>query len=339
MKLYVGMDLHSKNTYIVVIDEDDRKVLSGRYPNNIELILQALQPHKESIVGVAIESTYNWYWLADGLMDNDYKVHLAHPAAMKQYNGLKNTNDRHDAFWLARLLKLAILPEGYIYPKGDRPLRDLGRKRMMFVDNRARHILSFESMVERNLGKSIDCNTVKKMKEVHVESLFKNDYLVLAGKAHIGMIKELDSWIKQFEKELVKAVKHREEFVYLKTVPGIGQVLAIVILLETGDIRRFEDVGDYVSYCRGAGSDRLSNGKVKGHNNRKNGNKYLAWAFLEAANKMVQFCAEAKRYHSKKLRKTKINPIASKSLASKIARACYYILKDGVAFDVKKMFG
>lgn len=339
MKHYVGMDLHSQNTYIVMIDGDDKKIFNGRYPNDIDLIVKVLRPHKESITAVAIESTYNWYWLADGLMDDGYKVHLAHPGAMKQYNGLKNTNDKHDAFWLAQLLKLGILPEGYIYPKEDRPIRDLARKRMKFVDNKTRHILSFESMVERNLGKTIDCNTVKKMSETHIESLFENEYLVLAGKAHIGIIKELNFRINLFEKALVKAVKPREEFEYLNTVPGIGLVLSIVILLETGNIRRFDDAGDYVSYCRCAHSDRVSNGKVKGHNNRKNGNQYLAWAYVEAANKMVQYCAEAKKYHDRKLRKTNLNPVASKSLAGKIARACYHILKDGVEFDVKKMFG
>jgi hypothetical protein len=95
-KLYVGLDLHSNNTYVGVIDSKERRVLKGKFPNQLEVILGVLEPHKERIVGVVVESTFNWYWLVDGLMDNGYKVHLAHPAAFQQYNGLKHTDDEHE---------------------------------------------------------------------------------------------------------------------------------------------------------------------------------------------------------------------------------------------------
>jgi len=120
MRLYTGIDLHSSNSYLAIIDENGNRVFKRKSPNDPEQILAALAPHKDTIVGIVIESTYNWYWLVDTLMAEGYKVHLANPTEIKQYKGLKYSDDQHDAFWLAEMLRLGILPEGYIYPKEDR---------------------------------------------------------------------------------------------------------------------------------------------------------------------------------------------------------------------------
>ena len=122
MTLYGGIDLHGNNNVIALIDEEDRVVFQKRIANEMETILFYLEPYREEIVGLAVESTYNWYWLVDGLMVAGYKTHLANPAAMKQYEGLKHTDDKTDARWIAHMLRLGILPQGYIYPKKDRPI-------------------------------------------------------------------------------------------------------------------------------------------------------------------------------------------------------------------------
>jgi transposase len=127
---YCGIDLHSNNSVVVVSDEEDRRVLQKRLPNDLAQILAALEPHQHALAGVVIESTYNWYWLVDGLMDTGYRVHLAHPAAIKKYEGLKHSGDFADAAYLAQLLRLGLLAEGYIYPREERGARDLARKRM-----------------------------------------------------------------------------------------------------------------------------------------------------------------------------------------------------------------
>ena len=116
MKTYAGIDLHSSNNYIGVIDAKDKRLYSKRHDNRIEDILKVLGKFKATLQGIVVESTYNWYWLVDGLMDQDYTVHLANPNAIKAYDGLKHTDDKWDSFWLAHLLRLGILPEGYIYP-------------------------------------------------------------------------------------------------------------------------------------------------------------------------------------------------------------------------------
>jgi transposase len=117
MKTYAGIDLHSSNNYIGIIDAKDKRLYSKRHDNRIDDVLKVLGKFKASLQGVVVESTYNWYWLVDGLMDQGYTVHLANPNAIQSYDGLKHTDDKWDSFWLAHMLRLGILPEGYIYPK------------------------------------------------------------------------------------------------------------------------------------------------------------------------------------------------------------------------------
>jgi hypothetical protein len=121
MKHYAGIDLHGTNNVIVVLDDDDRIRYQQRLRNELPEVLAAFAPFRETLQGIAVESTYNWYWLVDGLMDAGYVVHLAHVPALPQYSGLKHADDQHDARWLAHLLRLGLLPTGHIYPKADRP--------------------------------------------------------------------------------------------------------------------------------------------------------------------------------------------------------------------------
>ena len=151
MKLYAAIDLHSNNSVLVILDEMDRTVLQRRLPNNLEQICQALCAHREAIEGIAVESTYNWYWLVDGLMEAGYRVHLVNTAAVKQYEGLKHKEDVDDARWLAHLLRLGILPVGYICPKEARGVRDLMRKRNQLVGQRSRQMLSIENVLSTEL--------------------------------------------------------------------------------------------------------------------------------------------------------------------------------------------
>jgi transposase len=296
-----------------------------------------LAPFEKQIKGIVVESTYNWYWLVDGLIDNGYKLHLANPSAIKQYEGLKHSDDITDAFHLANLFRLGILPEGYIYPKHERPLRDLLRKRIHLVHHRTALILSFQNLVARNLGSKMHVSTISKLNEEDLEELFEDEYLILSAKASISTIHFLRSRIVQLEKVIAKAAKLKSEYELLKTVPGIWNILAQMIMLETGPIERFKKVGNYASYCRCVQSNRFSNSKSKGKGNRKNGNKYLSWAYVEAANHALWNYEYVKRYHQRKMAKTN-NVVAIKAIAHKLARACYYIIRDQKEFDPLKAF-
>jgi transposase len=152
MRLYAGIDLHSSNSVVSVIDEQDRVVAEKRLPNELERIVLFLAAFKQALVGVVVESTFNWYWLVDGLMEAGFQVHLANPAAMQQYEGIEHTGDEHDARWLAHLLRLEILPEGYIYPRQGRGVRDLMRRRMQLVDCRSQQLLAMHTQIMRNCG-------------------------------------------------------------------------------------------------------------------------------------------------------------------------------------------
>src|SRR5213079_3370056 len=155
MKLYGAIDLHSTNNVTVVINEQDQVVYQKRLPNDLSLISQQLSSYRASLQGIVVESTYNWYWLVDGLMEKGYRVHLANTAAIQQYAGLKYTDDHSDARWLAHLLRLGVLPEGYIYPKEGRAVRDLLRKRSQLVQHKTMHLLSIQNLLTRNTGRAM----------------------------------------------------------------------------------------------------------------------------------------------------------------------------------------
>jgi len=338
VKLYAGVDLHSNNNYLGIMDQKDKRVHKKKLPNELPEVLRELEPYRAELEGVVIESTFNWYWLADGLIENGYKVHLANPCAIKQYDGLKHSDDTKESFHLAHLLKLGILPEGYIYPKKERPVRDLLRKRLMLVRQKTAHILSFQNLVSRNLGKQMNGDEVGKLQEEDVEKIFGEKHIVLSGKANIAAIRFLLGRIKEIEKAVLKVARLKGEYKKLLTVPGIGKILALTIMFETGDIQRFPDVGNYASYCRCVGSTKLTNGKKKGEGNRKNGNKYLCWAYVEAANFAVWSYPYIRKYYQKKMSKTN-KIVAIKTVAHKLARASYYVMKDQEVFIPKKAFG
>jgi transposase len=337
MKAYAGIDLHSRNNYTAVINDQDKRLYGKRLPNRLDIVLSALDPFKADLVGVVVESTFNWYWLVDGLEENGYKVHLANPSAIKQYEGLKHTDDVWDSFWLAHMRRLNILPEGYIYPKEERPLRDLLRRRLLFVKHRTSNILSLQSMISRNLGIRMSVNGIKQLKEEDAESLFESPYLVLAAQNNIATIRFLKTRIASIERVVRPQIKLREEFEYLLTIPGIGNILGYTIMLEVGELSRFPTVGDYSSYCRCVKSERLSDGKKKGNNNKKNGNKYLSWAYVEAANFIRRYCPKAGRFYQRKKAQTK-GVVATKALSNKLSKASYYIMRDRVPFDENKLF-
>jgi len=334
---YSGIDLHSNNSVIVVSDETDRVLCKRRVANDLRVVLSTLEPYRQELAAVAVESTFNWYWLVDGLQAAGYTVRLANTAAMKRYEGLKYSDDDTDAAYLAHLLRLGILPTGYICPIEERGVRDLARKRLQLSRSRTQHILAVESNVARQTGARIASRVVKQLTEQTVQELGLSEEVRWALAANVAVIQTLNAQIKKLEEHLGTRVRPRAEFKLLTTVPGIGEILATTIMLETASIERFARVGNFASYARCVDSKRLSNGKKKGRGNVKNGNQYLAWAFVEAAHFARRYCPEAKRFYERKQSRT--NPIVARmALAHKLARACYHMLKENQPFDVKRCF-
>lgn len=334
MRLYCGIDLHSNNHVVVVIDAEDRRIVEQRLPNSLERTLALLAPFRQELVGIAVESTFNWYWLVDGLMNHGYRLHLVNTAAIQQYEGLKHTEDRYDAFHLAHLLRLKILPTGYIYPKERRTVRDLMRRRSGLVRIAARQLISVQSQIWRDTGERVSSNRLR-----------RGDFVLpltaplsqLPAAAALRIYHALQQEIDALEAAASKAVALDPRFEVLTTIKGVGPILALTIMLETGEIQRFAHVGDYASYCRLVKSQKLSNGKRKGEGNRKCGNKYLSWAFSEAAHFCVRYDPAAKRFYERKLAKTN-GIVAIRATAHKLARAAYYMLREQKPFEAQRLF-
>ena len=337
MKVYSGIDLHSNNSVVVLSDEADRVLYRRRLPNELDGILAALEPYRAELQGVVVEATYNWYWLVDGLRKTGYTVHLANPGANKQYSGLKHRDDDSDAAWLARLLRLGLLRTGYICPPEQRRVRDLARRRMQLVRSRTAHVLAVENVTARETGARLRANEVKRLSAEEVDELGFDADVSCGLQASAAVIETLNREIGRVEKRLHERVGERAEFELLSSVPGIGRTLATVIMLEASAIERFAAVGNFASYARCVDSAHLSNNKKKGVGNVRNGNKYLAWAFIEAANMARRWCPEARRFYDRKRARTN-GIVATKALAHKLARACYHMLKTREPFEVKRCF-
>lgn len=336
MALYCGIDLHANNSVVAVLDESDRTVYEKRLDNDLQRIIAALSPYQQDLAGCVVESTYNWYWLVDGLMEAGYRVDLAHTTAMPQYAGLKYTNDFSDARHLAHLLRLGIVPTGYIYPREERAVRDLLRRRLLLVRQRTLHHLSLQSLIARYSGQRLSANEIKALSEEQLSGYLQAP-IVLGGQLSHQARGWLDEAIGRIERELAQRVKPRRDYQLLQTIPGVGTALGTTIALETGTIERFASPGNYASYARCVKSEKRSNGKYKGQGNRKNGNKYLAWAFMEAAHHGAIKSPGIKRYYQRKQAKAHIM-VAKKAVANKLARACYHMLKREEVFDVNRAF-
>ena len=338
MKIMVGIDLHSNNALCGTRDESGQRLVHKKLPCDLPAILKLLEPYKDRIATLAVESTFNWYWLVDGLQDHGYHVVLANLARMQPYSGMKYPDDVSDAYFLAELLRLDLLPTGHIHDRQTRPVRDLLRRRLLLVRQRTMVILSFKSRNERTLGQRVFLARVKAMKPEEAQARFTAPADQLLSGTEIELVGQLTTAITKVERHILGVAGKWPTDPRLQELPGIGKILGLTIALETGDAKRFADAGNFASYCRCVKSLRPSNGKKKGENHRKCGNKYLAWAFVEAAHFACRYDDQSRRFYDRKKHQT--NPIiATKSLACKLAKAAWHVMKEDVPYDATRVFG
>ena len=336
--LYGGLDLHKNNVFCALLDEHRNVVLEKRLPNDFAVIQQTLEPFQKRIRALAVESTYNWYWLVDSLQAQGYDVRLANPALMHENVGLKHADDRTDARFIARQLSLDILPEGYIYPEETRGVRDLLRHRMHLVHHRAAELNRVAALVARQTGRDISAG---KLTPQDLPALFENHApSIEIAQSGLRHVEYLGGEIKAIEKRVESQLPDPAAYARLLAVPGIGKILGSCILLETGPVSRFKSAPHYASYCRAVPTEHTSNGKKKGEGNGKSGNRYLAWAYVEAANFAVRHSPEINAWFQRKHARTPgLRVVAVKALANKLAKACFFILRDGTAFDAARLVG
>ena len=337
-KVMAGIDLHSNNVVVGVMDMDGKRVGSAKLPCKLSEIVKFLAPFKKRLEQVAVESTYNWYWLVDGLQSLNYPVVLANPAGMQQYSGIKHADDSNDAFFLAELLRLKILPTGHIYDAPLRPVRDLLRRRMTLVHQRTALMLSFKSLYTRTTGQEMTLSQLKDLEIKQAQELYDHPANQMIAGMQIQHIEQLTESIGKIEKVVMASARELPAYPRLTTLPGVGIILGMTITMEVGDIERFASPGDFASYCRTVEAQRTSNNKKKAENNSKCGNKYLAWALVEAANFARRYDQQCRKWYDRKAAKTS-KVVATKALACKLAKAAWHVMSQGSDYDAKRMFG
>ena len=332
-----GIDLHSNNVMIGIVDQDGQRLKHQKLDCDLTQVDGFLRPFKRRLKSIAVESTYNWYWLVDGLRALSYLVELANPAKIDQYSGIKHADDQNDAYFLAELQRLNILPTGYIYDPALRPVRDLLRRRLSLVHQRSALMISFKSLSTRTTGRAMNLNRLKSMEVAEAGALYDHPANQLIAQVQKEHIERLGQSLERLEKAVLQCVRKLPCYDRLNTLPGVGRILGMTITMEVGEVGRFKTTGNFASYCRAVDSRRTSNEKNKGDNNRKCGNKYLGWAFVEAANFAKRYDEPCRRWFDRKAARTS-TVIATKALACKLAKAAWHVMSQQVAYDPKRVF-
>jgi len=337
---YCGIDLHARNSQLCVVDDDGHKCAEGRISNDLVAILDFLAPYG-SDVSIAIESTLNWYWLVDGLMEAGFDVHLAHTLGLYMITGAKVKTDRRDAYKLAKYLRLGELPEAYIYPKEKRPLRDLLRRRSALVQLRAGCYTSLRIQLVRYNLNTYNGQQLKQLASEDINHLpiavetQEYCHMVLA---RIALLSEQIAAMDQY----LKAVTIEDPcFQHLLTVPGVWYTLGLTIYYEVGSIERFATPRHFASYCRLIPGTAQSDETVRRGRGSKQGNHYLKWAFTQAANIAVRYYPSCRKFRDKQANR-RAGPattmVANCILAHKLARATYHVIRGETSFRMDQLF-
>lgn len=333
---YCGIDLHSKNMYVCIVNQAGKTMYHYNLPVSKESLLSIINPYLPD-VAIAVECIFTWYWIADFCSENKIPFVLGHALYMKAIHGAKTKNDKIDSHKIAMLLQAGMITMAYVYPAQMRSTRDLLRRRMYFVHKRSELLSHIQNTkFQYNLPdfqKRID----RRSNRIGIKEHFKDPTVRKSMELNLTLLDTYEALFKEVELYLVHhAQVHDPNNLYLlKTIPGVGKILALVMLYEIHDISRFPTVQNFVSYARLIKPPKESAGKTTGTANRKMGNAYLRWAFGEAATLMLRERPEVKAYHQR-LKNKHGKAKAMAILSHRIGRSVYYMLKDQRAFDVKK---
>jgi len=334
-RFYAGVDLHTRTMHVCVLDATGTVVYDDNLPTKPEAFLAALAPFRDDLI-VGCECMFGWYWLADCCAQEKVAFVLGHALYMKAIHGGKVKNDRIDAGKIAKLLKGGNFPLAYVYPKGMRATRDLLRRRTYFVRQRSALFTHLQIVnAQYNLPPfpkklSFAANRA----ELDIAGRFGERSVQKTAAADLAVIDCLDAQIADLELYLTRTAKADDVQTYhrLQTIPGVGKVLALVLLYEVHDIKRFANCGQFLSYARLVRCTHESAGKVQGTGNTKIGNAHLRWALAEAACLFLRASERARAWKQKQTKKRGEGK-ALGILAAKLARAVYHLWRRGEAFD------
>lgn len=332
---YCGIDLHTKNMYVCILNQGGKILVHKNITTSPQELQRIIKPFLPD-VALAVECMFTWYWIADFCVTNKIPFILGHALYMKAIHGSKTKNDRIDSHKIAVLLRGGMIPMAYVYPAEMRSTRDLLRRRMHFMYKRSEllaHIQNTRS--QYNLPDFEKCIARKRNRSGIIE-LFEDNSVRKTIELDLNLLNHYDSLLNDVELYLTRHAKEHDpnNLYLLKTIPGVGKILALVMLYEIQDISRFERVQNFSSYARLIKPQKESAGKNRGSGNRKMGNAYLKWAFSEATLLLIREMPEIKEYHLKlKNKHGKARALAI--ISHKLGRAVYYMLKNKQAFDLK----
>jgi transposase len=342
MRYYAGIDLGARNCAVCVIDDDLRIVIKeDKVRNELSGIIKLLEPYEETLQ-IVVESTFNWYWLIDGLQASGYDACLAHTLGLYMITGAKVKTDPRDAFSLAKLLRIGAIPKGYIYPKESRPIRDLLRRRLRLVNRRAGEYASMCRLLLREGIVDVRRHQMRYPLDEDLQEWFKHPIVQLYARQEVARIGLYSTQITELEQMISKAVSGNAGYERLKTVPGIGQILAWTIYYEIGDIGRFKDRRQFCSYCRLIPGVAQSGQSVRRGRGRKQGNPYLKWAFTQAAVHAVQGYPKIRKCYQRQAQRHRgrfAKLIANNIIAHKLGQAAYQVLRCGTEYQEELLFG
>jgi transposase len=333
---YCGIDLHARTMYVCILDQAGQVLVHKNLRASPEELLAVVAPYRDDLV-LAVECIFTWYWLADLCAREGIAFVLGHALYMKAIHGGKAKNDRIDALKIATLLRGGMLPQAYVYPAGMRATRDLLRRRLHIVRKRGQLLAHIQNTSHQYnlppLGKRIAYPSNREGVAEHFEDRVVRKSIAV----DLALLERYDALVTDLESYLVRQAKQHDPqaFQLLRSIPGIGKVLALTILYEIHDVRRFDRVQQFASYARLVKCAKESAGKKHGTSGAKMGNVHLKWAFSEAAVLFVRHAAEGKKLLAtleKRFGKGKALSI----LAHKLGRAAYYMLARGQAFDLEK---
>src|SRR6266852_4754677 len=337
-KQYCGIALHARAMYVGILDQHGTKLVHKNLPTTPEAFLRVIAPYREDLV-VAVECIFTWYWLADLCAKEGIAFVLGHALYMKAIHGGKAKNDKIDAHKIAVLLRGGMVPQAYVYPAEMRATRDLLRRRCHLVRKRAELLAHIQNTNSQYNLPEIGKKLAYKANRAGVEEHFPDPSVRKTIEVDVSLIDHSDQLLGEVELYITRTAKAHDvqTFARLHSVPGIGKILALVLLYEIQDIARFPRVQDFVSYCRLVKCAKESNGKHYGYAGTKIGNAHLKWAFSEAAVLCLRRNPPAQRYVARLTHKHGKGK-ALTILAHKLARAVYYMLRRGQAFEVTKFF-
>lgn len=333
---YCGVDLHPRTMYVCIVNQADEILYHKEIPTKADLFLEKLAPYRKDVV-VSVECIFTWYWLADLCAEQKIPFVLGHALYMKAIHGSKTKNDRIDSKKIAKLLRAGMIPMAYVYPRPMRSTRDLLRRRMHFVRDRADLLTHIQQTNYQynlpNIGKSLKY----KGNREGVAERVDDDSARKTVETDLELIAYYDTMIRKLEWHLVRSAKeHDPQALHiLQTIPGIGKILSLVILYEIQDITRFPKVQDFTSYARLIRPKKTSAGKNSGSGNGQIGNSYLKWAFSEAVVLFLRETREVQPYIRRMERKYGKDK-AKGIVAHRLGRTVYYMLKNTQVFDMKK---